>query len=134
MNKDKSIVVVTSLVVGLLLGYILGGGGGRNVALNNMHRMPDGSMMGNNTHDMGMTDMMSSMNKELVGKKGDEFDQAFLREMIVHHEGAVEMAELALKNAKHEEIKSLAREIITAQNKEIGDMKSWLKAWYNQSF
>ena len=81
---------------------------------------------------MSMADMMQSMNAELQGKTGDSFDQAFLSEMIIHHEGAVEMAQLALTNAKHQEIKDLAKAIIAAQNKEIADMKGWMKAWYQK--
>jgi uncharacterized protein (DUF305 family) len=93
--------------------------------------MPNGQMMGNGG-SMSMADMMTSMNAELKGKTGDAFDQAFLSEMIVHHQGAVEMAQLALTNAKHQEIKDLASAIITAQNKEIAEMKAWQKSWYNQ--
>jgi uncharacterized protein (DUF305 family) len=100
--------------------------------MSGMHQMPDGSMMGNGGETMSMEDMMASMNAELEGKTGDAFDQAFISEMIMHHQGAVEMAELALTNAKHQEIKDLANAIISAQNKEIADMKAWQKAWYNQ--
>jgi len=78
---------------------------------------------------MSMSEMMSSMNAELEGKTGDAFDQAFLAEMIVHHQGAVEMAELALTNAKHQEIKDLANAIISAQNTEIAQMMEWQKSW-----
>ena len=92
------------------------------------HQMPDGSMMSNN---MSMSDMMASMNAELEGKTGDEFDKAFLTEMIMHHEGAVDMAEAALEDAKHQEIKTMANAIISAQTSEIAQMKAWLKAWYN---
>lgn len=93
--------------------------------------MPNGQMMGNGA-SMSMADMMTSMNAELEGKTGDLFDQAFLAEMIVHHQGAVEMAELALTNAKHQELKDLATGIISAQNKEIAEMKLWQTDWYNQ--
>ncbi len=95
-----------------------------------MHSMPDGSSMVD--EEMSMEDMMHSMNAELMGKTGDAFDQAFLSEMIVHHEGAVEMAELALENAEHEEIKNLAKAIIAAQNTEIADMKEWQETWYGR--
>lgn len=70
------------------------------------------------------------MNAALEGKSGDEFDKAFMAEMTMHHQGAVEMAEMALKNAQHQEIKDLANAIITAQNKEISEMESWRKEWY----
>jgi uncharacterized protein (DUF305 family) len=92
------------------------------------HMMPDGTMMGGETSSMA--DMMDDMSASLKGKTGDVFDEAFLTEMITHHEGAVVMAEVALASAKHEEIKNLAKDIIAAQNKEIGEMKSWLNEWY----
>jgi uncharacterized protein (DUF305 family) len=52
--------------------------------------------------------------------------------MIVHHEGAVEMAEAALEHAKHEELKTMANAIISAQTSEIAQMKQWLRDWYNE--
>jgi uncharacterized protein (DUF305 family) len=75
------------------------------------------------THDMST--MMADMNAALAGKSGPEFDAAFLREMIVHHEGAVDMAKAALNRASDPRIKALAAEIITAQEAEISEMKSW---------
>lgn len=77
--------------------------------------------------DTSMT--MDSMTKSLMGKTGDDFDKTFLTEMIEHHKGAVDMANLAEKNAKHEEIKQLSQDIITAQEKEIEQMKEWKKNW-----
>ena len=77
-----------------------------------------------------MTDTMSGMTSGLSGKTGEGFDEAFLQEMIVHHEGAVEMAQLALTNAKHDEIKTMAKAIIAAQNAEIVQMKAWQVSWF----
>lgn len=136
MQKNSTIIIaLVTLVLGLGVGYVIGANKApEQVATNTsgMHMMPDGSMMGNDAGTMDMAEMMASMNAELKGKTGDAFDKAFVSEMIVHHEGAVEMAELALTNAKHQEIQDLANAIIRAQNKEIGDMKAWQKAWYNQ--
>ncbi len=78
----------------------------------------------------GMPEEMASMVGMLDGKTGDAFDQAFLTEMTRHHEGAVVMAELARRSAKHQEIKDLAERIVEAQNREIGDMRRWQQAWY----
>lgn len=127
MQKQSLIVGVVALVVGLFVG-----GYAFPPRVVPTHVMPDGSMMAGHG-SMDMDDMMEVMNAELRGKSGDEFDQAFLREMIVHHEGAVEMADLALANAKHQEIKDLARAIVSAQNKEIADMRSWLASWYGNN-
>jgi uncharacterized protein (DUF305 family) len=50
--------------------------------------------------------------------------------MIVHHEGAVVMAEAALANAQHPELKAMVEAIITAQNAEIAQMQKWQEMWY----
>lgn len=131
MQKNTWLLVLL-LIIGLGVGY--GVGTSRNapqVVSTGYHMMADGTMMGNRTNTLSMTDMMSSMNAGLAGKTGDEFDKVFLSEMILHHQGAVQMAQSALQNAKHQEIKDLATGIISAQNKEIGDMQSWQKTWYN---
>lgn len=51
-------------------------------------------------------------------------DGAFITEMIPHHESAIEMAEVAQKQAEHPEIEQLADEIIAAQDSEIADMNA----------
>ncbi|PFG32412.1 DUF305 domain-containing protein [Sanguibacter antarcticus] len=56
-------------------------------------------------------------------------DTEFAQMMIVHHEGAVEMADLAATNAESEEVKDLATEISAAQGPEIDTMTSWLESW-----
>lgn len=53
----------------------------------------------------------------------DDVDQAFAEMMIAHHEGAIRMARLAEEKAGHEEVKTLAGEIIAAQQREIDVMK-----------
>lgn len=72
---------------------------------------------------------MEGMTASLQGKQGDEFDQAFITNMIEHHEGAVAMAKLSAGSAKHKEIKDLSKAIITAQEKEITEMKQRQKEW-----
>lgn len=93
-----------------------------------MHQMPDGSMMGNTSMDMNS--MMTGMMAGLKGKNGDAFDKEFLAEMIVHHQGAVEMAKAVLETSKRPELIKLANDIISAQTKEIEMMRDWQKAWF----
>ncbi|MBI5045121.1 MAG: DUF305 domain-containing protein [Candidatus Levybacteria bacterium] len=91
---------------------------------NNEHMMSDGSMM-SNMHGMTMEDMV----EDLERKTGDDFDKLFISEMIEHHQGAIDMANLAKKSAKHDEIRSMADDIISAQTNEIDMMKKWQKEW-----
>lgn len=138
MNQNHKLAVgcIVSLVVGVCLGQMIHHPRpmpmqDRSESKPPMHEMSNGTMM-NTEENSAMHGAMTNMMAGLRDKKGDEFDQAFLSEMIVHHEGAVDMAEAALGSAKHEEIKTLSREIIKAQTKEINQMKSWQKTWYNQ--
>lgn len=74
---------------------------------------------------MSSDDMMSG----LQGKTGDTFDKTFISEMITHHQGAINMATLALTSSRHQEIKDLAKNIISAQTSEIAQMKMWQAQW-----
>ncbi len=124
MDKNTVIIALLTLVIGFGGGYLVAG---REPNVGS-HMMPNGMMMDDKGMSMGgaMDDMMAG----LEGKKGDDFDKAFLSGMIMHHQGAVEMAEAALADAKHEEIKQMAHAIITAQTSEISQMKDWQKSWY----
>jgi uncharacterized protein (DUF305 family) len=128
----------TKIVLAAVIGILVGAGGvmafakpDTQMAANTSggHTMPDGSTMGG---AMNMQASMDGMMASLDGKTGDAFDQAFLTEMTMHHQGAVQMAQLALQNAKHQEIKDMAQNIITAQNAEIKQMQDWKAAWYGQ--
>ncbi|OYX52871.1 hypothetical protein B7Y92_04565 [Candidatus Saccharibacteria bacterium 32-50-13] len=78
---------------------------------------------------MGMMDEMAGMENELKGKTGDEFDKAFIEQMIMHHQGALDMAAPGEKNAEHQEVKDLSKAIVSAQTKEIQQMKQWQQEW-----
>jgi uncharacterized protein (DUF305 family) len=54
-------------------------------------------------------------------------DVAFVRSMIPHHQGAIEMARTVLQHGKDEQVKTWANQIIKAQEAEISEMQNWLK-------
>ena len=76
---------------------------------------------------------MNDMVQEIEDETGDDFDKAFISGMIIHHQGAIEMAEIALKSARHEEVKKMAQDIISAQEAEIAQMQEWQQSWYGES-
>lgn len=120
-------------VIGLLTGIVLMGFTA-TYAVNNEHNGMM-RMMGMNTNQKSQDNMkdedmsMAEMATMLQGKTGDNFDEAFIAGMIVHHQGAIDMAKLAKDNAKHDEVKSLANDILAAQSKEIDMMRSWQTQW-----
>ena len=58
-----------------------------------------------------------------------EFDLEFINQMTPHHDGAVAMAEEALQKSEKPEIKTLANQIIKAQEAEIKMMNEWKTKW-----
>jgi uncharacterized protein (DUF305 family) len=84
------------------------------------NRMMNGDGM---SHNMSMD----------LGPADADYDLRFIDGMVMHHQGAVNMAQEALKKAQHPEIKKLAQDIIAAQNREISQMKEWRTAWYPQA-
>ena len=87
------------------------------------------NMNGDSTSSDHMGMSMDEMASSLKNKTGDDFDKAFLAEMIDHHQGAIDMAKLAKANAKHDEIKKLANDILAAQSQEIDQMQTWQGDW-----
>ena len=117
MNQTIITTAVIALLIGSGAGYMLGS-----------QKAPAPLKSGNDMQ-AAMDDMMAN----LSGKTGDAFDKAFLSEMIMHHEGAVLMAEAAKENAAHAEIKTMADAIISAQTAEIAQMRAWEVEWYGEA-
>lgn len=77
----------------------------------------------------GMGDSMKMDMNKLTNAKDKEFDLAFVEMMIPHHAGATTMAKEALTKADHQELKTLAGNIIKEQEAEITQMKVWQSEW-----
>lgn len=118
MNKQQIMFGVIGLIVGASVTF-----GVMQATAKPEPQSVDKSQM---MYSEGSMDHMVAM---LRDKQGDDFDKEFIRQMIPHHEGAIEMAELINARAKHEEVKALGRDIIAAQTSEINRMKAWYSDW-----
>lgn len=63
-----------------------------------------------------------------------KFEIDFMKDMIDHHAMAIEMAQICVEKAVHEQLRTLCGEIITAQREEIQEMQSWLQQWYGITY
>ncbi len=68
-------------------------------------------------------DMMQDMAVEYTGNA----DVDFRLKMIPHHQGAIDMAKVALEHGTDPDTKLLAEAIIAAQEREIAEMQDWLE-------
>jgi uncharacterized protein (DUF305 family) len=80
--------------------------------------------MGSMDHSSMMDGMLSLEEMDTLGQlKGAEFDRAWAKGMIAHHEGAIEMANDVLANGKNSEILALANAVVSGQSTEIETLK-----------
>ena len=90
--------------------------------------MPEmGDMAGGHGGHGGMDGMLSETElDELRDAEGDEAVVLFLRQMIAHHEGAIDMARDVIDNGRHPDVRALVDDIIASQQAEIELMTEWL--------
>jgi uncharacterized protein (DUF305 family) len=106
--------LMLAAILALLASCASSGGGeeqGSSGSEDGMQGMP---------HDSESTDGGS----EMLMENGQYSDERFIDAMVPHHQGAIEMAQVALENAEHPEILALAEEIVAAQESEIEQLKS----------
>jgi uncharacterized protein (DUF305 family) len=111
-----------------------GAGGGQQGSGSGGHGMAENGGMDHDQMGHGSMGMGSGgMAKQMVTKNGEYSDEAFIDAMVPHHQGAIAMAKVALKNAEHEEIKELSRNILASQQAEIEELKAIKKEEFGTS-
>lgn len=88
----------------------------------NMSNMP----MNGDSNMSGMMDMKSSPDADK-----QPYDLQFIDTMTHHHQGALDMAKMALGKTNNDELKKFAQKIIDDQTREIGQLKEWRDKWYS---
>ena len=67
----------------------------------------------------------AEMHEKMAAASGQTIDQAYVAKMIAHHEGAVAMAQVALRDSRDPEIRRMAQIVVDTQTREIAEMKAW---------
>ena len=107
MNKSLKTVSVFSALSLLLLGP---------APAQKMDGMPG---MNHSVHTV-------QADRDLSSFSGKAFDRAFLSMMVAHHQGAIDMSRAVLNTVKDAQVRTWTKAVISAQQKEIKDMTSWL--------
>ncbi len=142
----RSLVVIAALP--LLLAACDGGGDPVQQAMqetsskNQSATVVEGKVSGPQDHaghDMGEADASTAGNQAFAASQaemhrlmeaatGDTLDQAYIAKMIAHHQGAVAMAEVAIRDSRDPEIRRMAQAVIDTQTREIDEMRAWAPA------
>lgn len=80
----------------------------------------------------GMMQMMDGALSDLEALEGEEFEVAYVNQIIPHHEGALEMAQAVVDRAPNQEVRDAAARIIEDQQREIEELTAFLKDTYGR--
>ena len=123
MTMAKKIVLLL-MAAGMLLAVFL-----ESVPASSEEMKHDMSKMGMGAQSPATTGYeaaMKKMHKDMAIKYTGNADVDFVRGMIPHHQGAIDMAKVVIANGKDPEIRKLAEGVVTAQEAEIKQMQDWL--------
>lgn len=100
--------------------------------LNEIHERLFGGTTDSQDHgDLGMDESMMGMDMDMSALEAAKpFDREFIDQMIAHHQGAIRMARVELRDGEDQEAKGLATAIVDAQVAEIEQMNRWREEWY----
>ncbi len=126
MDKKNILVATGALILGIIIGLI------SDCPWFQSQNWHSDTMMDRN-NDRNTAGM--NMNHSMHGMMSVKNEQEFLEHMIPHHEEAVETAKDVLaRGGTTEGIRTLLNNVITAQEKEIADMKAWYASWYGKDY
>ena len=91
------------------------------------HQVPSGPTAG----DQAFVASGAEMHRLMGAASGETLDQAYIAKMIAHHQGAVAMAEVALRGSRDPEVRRMAQAVVDTQTREIAEMRAWRPAAVN---
>ena len=118
--RTRSVVLAAALTALLTLAWAQGEHGGHSG-----HSTPAQTPSAPSTQ--GYRQANETMHRNMDITFSGDSDVDFVRGMIPHHQGAIDMAKVALQHSRDEQIRKWATAVIREQEREIAEMQTWLK-------
>ena len=127
MNRNSFISAKTLCLVPLTAVCLVSASVQAQPAMPRSASMPMGQIQKGpaGSHDMKAAMMMGMDGMQKMSMSGDIYKD-FATMMKLHHQQALNMAEMQLAHGKSSEMKAMAKQIIVAQKKEIAEFDKWL--------
>lgn len=90
------------------------------------HSQMGGMMQPTAANPYGPAEM--KMHQEMMSAVGADASETWVRKMIEHHRGGVEMSRIALAQAKDADARAKAQKTVAMQEKEIAELQGWLRS------
>ncbi|TGP23952.1 MULTISPECIES: DUF305 domain-containing protein [unclassified Mesorhizobium] len=123
MTLAKKIVLLL-MAAGMLLAVFLESVPAQSEEMK--HDMTGMAMGADSPATVGYKAAMDKMHTDMMLNYTGNADVDFVRGMIPHHQGAIDMAKVVIANGKDPEIRKLAEGVVKAQEAEIKEMQDWL--------
>lgn len=123
-RMKKSFATTTAGLLALILSACGGSGGDQNVS--NDLAASDMNMTADANNPFGQSEM--TMNDRMMAAVGTDIGDTWVRKMIEHHQGAIDMSRIMLQHSPTADAAKMAQDTITKQEKEIGDLRKLVKA------
>ena len=92
----------------------------------NHGQMNHGAMMQNTAANPYAQSEMR-MHERMMAAQGANADETWIRKMIEHHRGAVEMSQIVVQRGTDAAVKAKARQTIASQQREITELQAMLR-------